>query len=124
MPAKSKEQRNLMRWALSAKEDADVYDSAPKKVQDLSKAMTKKQLKDYADTKDAEMSETTFKTFIDWLELYESGAMSEDVFIEQLLKGIAVEKEHTNNLIQRARIALDHLEEDALYYDKLESVGL
>lgn len=33
--------------------------------------------------------------------------------------GIEVEKEHTDNLIQCARIALDHLEEDPIYYTKL-----
>jgi hypothetical protein len=48
----------------------------------------------------------------------------EDQFIEQLKMGIEVEKEHTDNPIQCARIALDHLEEDPIYYTKLKNAGL
>ena len=44
--------------------------------------------------------------------------------MDQLLKGINVELEHTNNEDVAREIALDHLNEDPHYYNKLEKVGL
>ncbi len=43
---------------------------------------------------------------------------------EQLKKGLEVEKEHTNNPKVALKIAMDHLDEDPMYYEKLKSVGL
>jgi len=48
----------------------------------------------------------------------------EDFDQEALKKGIAIEMEHTNDEAVAREIAMDHLEEDPAYYDKLEQVGL
>jgi hypothetical protein len=42
--------------------------------------------------------------------------------INQLIKGIEVEKEHTNEVNLAMEIAMDHLSEDPKYYDKLEKI--
>ena len=47
-----------------------------------------------------------------------------DVDQEELKKGIAVEKEHTNDPVKAEEIALDHLAEDPEYYTKLDKAGL
>lgn len=41
---------------------------------------------------------------------------------EQLMKGIHVEMEHTNDILQATEIAMDHLIEDPNYYDKLATI--
>lgn len=43
---------------------------------------------------------------------------------EQLKKGLEVEKEHTDNPKVALKIAMDHLDEDPKYYDKLQDAGL
>jgi hypothetical protein len=50
--------------------------------------------------------------------------VSLDNIKSELKKGIKVEKEHTNDVKQATRIALDHLLEDPKYYTKLSSLGL
>jgi hypothetical protein len=40
----------------------------------------------------------------------------------QLNKGIKTELEHTNNRLVAKKIALDHLAEDLLYYQKLRKI--
>jgi hypothetical protein len=40
----------------------------------------------------------------------------------QVVKGIKVEMEHTNDVKSVCEIVVDHLTEDPLYYDKLEQV--
>lgn len=40
----------------------------------------------------------------------------------QIKKGVNVEKEHTNDIRSAAEIALDHLTEDPIYYDKLDKM--
>jgi hypothetical protein len=40
----------------------------------------------------------------------------------QIVKGIEVEMEHTNDPKKAREIAMDHLTEDAHYYDKLETI--
>jgi len=42
--------------------------------------------------------------------------------LTQLLKGIAIEAEHTTNTMQALEIATDHLEEIPDYYGKLETM--
>ena len=42
--------------------------------------------------------------------------------MDQLLKGINVEMEHTDDREIAKKIALDHLQEDPIYYDKLELI--
>ena len=44
--------------------------------------------------------------------------------MDQLVKGVNVELEHTNDEATAREIALDHLSEDPKYYDKLATVGL
>lgn len=46
----------------------------------------------------------------------------EDFDSAQLAKGIRVEMEHTNDRQVAREIAMDHLTEDARYYDKLEKI--
>lgn len=46
-----------------------------------------------------------------------AGKTPADVDQEQLAKGLTVEKEHTPNLKDRARISTDHIVEDPKYYD-------
>lgn len=41
---------------------------------------------------------------------------------EQLLKGVKVELEHTNDPEVALEIAMDHLMEDPKYYDKLATI--
>jgi len=41
---------------------------------------------------------------------------------EQFKKGVVVEEEHTSNKNEAEEIAMDHLVEDPLYYDKLEKM--
>ena len=50
--------------------------------------------------------------------------ISVDVLKQQLKKGIKVEHEHTGNVKQAARIAMDHLFEDPKYYTKLAKIKL
>jgi hypothetical protein len=47
----------------------------------------------------------------------EAGKTPADVDQDQLAKGLIVEKEHTPNLQDRARISTDHIVEDGKYYD-------
>ena len=42
--------------------------------------------------------------------------------INQLMKGVAVEKEHTSEINLALEIAMDHVAEDPKYYDKLEKI--
>ncbi len=50
--------------------------------------------------------------------------------LDQIIKGIGVEQEHTRHLPKKEaiktalKIALDHLKEDSKYYDKLTKAGL
>ncbi len=42
--------------------------------------------------------------------------------IQQVLKGMAVEMEHTKDPLQALEIVVDHLSEDEVYYSKLEKI--
>lgn len=42
----------------------------------------------------------------------------------QILKGIKVEAEHTNDVSIAKKIAMDHLVEDPVYYDKLAKLDI
>lgn len=44
--------------------------------------------------------------------------------IDQIRKGIKVEKEHTKDPLTALEIAFDHIEENPAYYDKLAKAGL
>lgn len=57
-------------------------------------------------------------------ELAEKHGVSRMQIAQQLDKGIKVEMEHTSNKSAAREIALDHLAEDPVYYDKLAKVGL
>ncbi len=41
---------------------------------------------------------------------------------DQLMKGVHVEFEHTSDVATAMEIAMDHLKEDPVYYDKLEKM--
>ena len=43
---------------------------------------------------------------------------------EQIAKGLKVEREHTDDPSIAKKIAMDHLVEDPLYYDKLATIGV
>ena len=45
----------------------------------------------------------------------------EDI-VDQLMKGVAVEREHTEDINKALEIAMDHVSEDSKYYDKLEKI--
>ena len=47
-----------------------------------------------------------------------------NIDMEELKKGIEVEREHSNNLIVRVIIALGHIVEDKQYYTKFLKAGL
>jgi len=47
----------------------------------------------------------------------------EDGMDEQLMKGIEVEMEHTEDPEEAKKIAMDHLAEDPQYYSKLDEMG-
>jgi predicted nucleotidyltransferase len=49
---------------------------------------------------------------------------NENSLMDELKKGIEVEKEHTTNKKEAVKIALDHLYEDPKYYTKLSSLNL
>lgn len=53
-------------------------------------------------------------------ELAKLHKVSEEQIRKQLIKGIKVEKEHTNHVDVAREIALDHLKEFPDYYDRLE----
>lgn len=53
--------------------------------------------------------------------LYELGD-EEEFYVEQLIKGVDVEMEHTEDPAIALEIAMDHLIEDDHYYDALEEV--
>ena len=42
----------------------------------------------------------------------------------QIKMGTSVEKEHTDDAKEAAKIAMDHLVEDPRYYSKLKTLGL
>ena len=50
--------------------------------------------------------------------------VSKDYLLDQLMKGIGIESEHTNNFDIAAEIALDHLGEDPNYYVLLKKANL
>lgn len=54
--------------------------------------------------------------------LAEKYNISVDEFMERLMKGISIEKEHTDDIFTASEIARDHLNEDLEYYTKLEEV--
>ncbi len=60
------------------------------------------------------------KSFAGYGNFNESGKVMTDFDINQILKGLKVEREHTNCIIMARRIALDHLAECDDYYDRLE----
>ena len=45
----------------------------------------------------------------------------EDI-VDQLMKGVSVEREHTEDINKALEIAMDHVSEDSKYYDKLEKI--
>ena len=45
-----------------------------------------------------------------------------DDIVSQLMKGLEVESEHTSEINLAMEIAMDHVAEDAKYYDKLEKI--
>lgn len=55
-------------------------------------------------------------------ELAEQYQQSVEVVMEELLKGIKVEYEHTEDEIIASEIARDHLGEDLHYYEKLATI--
>ena len=55
--------------------------------------------------------------------LRNKGILTENI-VKQLEKGIEVEKEHTEDEVKAAQIAIDHLKEDPKYYTKLTKAGL
>jgi len=57
-------------------------------------------------------------------ELAEKYKMGLDTIRKEYLKGIEVEREHTNDYGLSAQIALNHLNEDAKYYTKLKKAKL
>ena len=50
--------------------------------------------------------------------------LPKDLDKKQLLIGVMVEKEHTNDSMTALEIAIDHVTEDANYYHKLIAAGL
>lgn len=61
-----------------------------------------------------------------WLEKIPGGLASgrdlDNFDLEQLIKGLDVEMEHTDDPMVALEIAMDHLTEDEKYYDKLEKI--
>jgi len=55
-------------------------------------------------------------------ELAALHSVSVDFLQTQLTKGIQVEKEHTDSEEVAQKIALDHLKEDPIYYEKLQTI--
>ena len=49
-------------------------------------------------------------------------ARPSDFDLRQLLMGVCVELEHTTDSMKAMEIAIDHLSEDPVYYDKLKQV--
>lgn len=47
-----------------------------------------------------------------------------NLYIKELSMGIKEELEHTSDLFESTKIAMDHLKEDKKYYSKLKSIGL
>lgn len=58
------------------------------------------------------------------IENEEHSEIDWNTFEQQLAKGIEIEHEHTDDPSVAAEIALDHLNEDPHYYDKLTQCGL
>lgn len=54
--------------------------------------------------------------------LAEKYNISVNDLMERVMKGIAVEREHTDDIFTASEIARDHLNEDLEYYTKLEEV--
>lgn len=50
--------------------------------------------------------------------------ISKSSVVDQLVIGTREEFEHTDNILAAMKIAVDHLIEDPLYYDKLAEAGL
>lgn len=68
------------------------------------------------------LSYKLINSFASYGRFNESGKSLIDFDKDQLLKGIKVEKEHSECLIIARRIALDHLSECPDYYDRLEKM--
>jgi len=56
--------------------------------------------------------------------LFENKIEDKNDIIYQLKLGVEVEKEHTDDPIERIKIAIDHLKEDPEYYTKLKLLNL
>jgi hypothetical protein len=57
-------------------------------------------------------------------DIAQKHGVSIDHIKKQLIKGIKVEKDHTNDESKAREIAMDHLTEYPDYYDKLETLGI
>ena len=67
---------------------------------------------------------TNVTSFEDAIKILRKKNLLSENIVKQLEKGIEVEKEHTNDEIKAAQIAVDHLKEDPKYYTKLTKAGL
>jgi hypothetical protein len=56
------------------------------------------------------------------LQIAKKHGVSSEILMKQLKRGIAVEREHTDDEATATEIALDHLNEFPDYYDRLEKV--
>jgi hypothetical protein len=93
----------------------------------------------YIDLKEGRMSQANFMrnlrmtmpqyvtnvtSYNDAIKILKNKSILNESIINQLEKGIEVEKEHTKDEVKAAQIAIDHLKEDPKYYTKLTKAGL
>jgi hypothetical protein len=55
-------------------------------------------------------------------DICEKHSVSYNHIVDQLMKGIEIEREHSNDIKLNKKIALDHLVEDPDYYTKLQKI--
>lgn len=62
--------------------------------------------------------------FCQFIKEFQEAKEDKNDIIHQLKMGVDVEKEHTDDPIERIKIAIDHLKEDPEYYTKLKLLNL
>lgn len=117
MPAKSQSQERLMNWVKGVQEGKA---KGPKKIQDIAKEMTPKQVNEYSGKIDKSLPERVKAA----MELTDKHYSTKGINKEELNKGIAEEKEHTPKVQIRKQIALDHLKKIPKYYTELDESGI
>lgn len=103
MPSKSKSQRKLMGYAYSIKKagfKSDKFKDAPEYIQQIAKSMTKKQLMDFAKTKEDDLPKKKNENIMSFSEFVNERRLVKKSFTDMQPYGVAgIEYEDLNQIV-------------------------